>query len=445
MDKKWEEMTREERQEAMFAGWVSPPGAKWDSPEAEKDYKARANRVKDAIQMKKTPDRVPIIPMLGFFPAFYAGMTPKDVMYDYEKLDAAFTKYMLELQPDTHFGLAIPGPGRVLDILDYKLYSWPGHGVAAEHSYQANEAEYMTPDEYDALIKDPSYFFNSIYLPRVIGVMEPMKKLPHLTNIQEIVFVGANMIPYGDPEVQAAYQKMFEAGNEAMKWAGFLGAYEQKMTAAGFPVTAGGFSKVPYDVIGDTLRGTRGIMMDIFRRPEKVLEAIDAITPLMIEMGVQAAKAAGNPLVVIPLHKGADGFLSKEQFEKFYWPNFKALLMGLIEEGCVPFSFVEGSYNTRLEYLAEIPKGTSFWVFDTTDMAKAKEILGKTACIGGNVPSDMLNVSTPERVEAYVKQLIDTCAPGGGYIMSNGVSMDEAKPENVRAMIETTKKYGVYK
>jgi hypothetical protein len=395
--------------------------------------------------MKKLPDRVPVKPVLGFFPAYYNGMTPQEMMYDYDKLAASYRKYTLDFEPDNNPGIGIPTPGRVFDILDYKLYAWPGHGVLPSSTYQCLEKEYMKADEYDDLIQDPMYFFTSTYLPRIFGKLEAFENLRNLADIQEIVSVGPNLIPYGLPPVQEAYKALLEAGSEALKWAGAVGDFNKEMASLGFPGGGGGFSKVPFDVIGDTLRGTRGIMVDIYRQPDKVIEAMEAITPLMINMGVSATQKSGNPLVMIPLHKGADGFLSDAQFKKFYWPCFKKLLMGLINEGCVPLPFVEGSYNTRLEIIRDIPKGTTYWTFDATDMAKAKKTIGQVACIGGNVPTDLLTVGTPQQVKDYAKKLIDTCARGGGYIMANGVAADDAKPENLKAMIDFTKEYGVYK
>ena len=450
MEKQWQEMTPAEKQEALFARWLSPKDPegndlKFQSPAAEKAYKERATRFKDALQLKKTPDRVPVLPMLSFFPTYYAGVTPREAMYDYEKLAKATKKYMLDFEPDVNSGIGIATPGRVFDILDYKLYAWPGHGVSPNHTYQCLEKEYMLADEYDALIQDPSYFFANTYFPRIFGSLQGFKMLPNLSTMQEMPFVGPNVIPFGLPDVQAAYKALFEAGAEALKWVGVVGAFGNEMATLGFPGGSGGFTKVPFDVIGDTLRGTRGIMVDIYRQPDKVLEAMEALTPLMINMGVSATQMAGNPLVMIPLHKGADGFLSDAQFKKFYWPNFKALLMGLINEGCIPFSFVEGGYNTRLEIIRDVPKGTTFWTFDTTDMAKAKKALGDVACIGGNVPTDLLAVGTPQQVKDYVKNLIDTCAGGGGYMVANGVAADDVKPENFKMMIDSTKEYGVYK
>ena len=48
----------------------------------------REQRVRDAIQLK-VPDRVPFVPMLEFFPAYYAGITTEQAMYDYDKGFAA--------------------------------------------------------------------------------------------------------------------------------------------------------------------------------------------------------------------------------------------------------------------------------------------------------------------------------------------------------------------
>ena len=444
MEKKWEELSSAEKRESLFNRWLSPADVEFVSPEAEHSYKERVTRLKDAIELKKSPDRVPVFTNVGFFPAAYSGMTPQDAMYDYDKLYAAWKKYILDFEPDAHLGLGIPGSGRVLEILDYKLYSWPGHGVSPNYSYQCNEAEYMTADEYDAFIQDPSYFFNSTYLPRIFGALEPFKMLPNLTSILKIVFVSPTLIPFGFPEVQNAFKALMEAGTEALKWGGFVHAYDKEMTELGFPNLLGGFTNVPFDVIGDTLRGTKEIMADMYRRPDKLLQALEVVTPLMIKLGASIAKMHGNPIVFMPLHKGADPFMSDEQYRTFYWPTYRKLLMGLINEGCVPLSFVEGGYNTRLEVIKDLPKGKAIWWFDKTDMGKAKEILGDVACISGNMPIDLLSVGTPNRIKDHAKKLIKIAGRGGGYIMMNGAVIDNVPPENLKAMIDATKEYGAY-
>jgi hypothetical protein len=449
MEKKWEEMSSDEKQEAQLQKWLSPKDPegndlKFQSPQAEKAFKERATRLKDAIQMKKRPDRVPVFTIYGFFPAVYAGFTPQEVMYDYDKCNMAWKKYVLDFAPDGHIGPWVPGPGKLFDILDYKLYKWPGHGVSPEYGYQCNEGEYMKADEYDAFIDDPSNFYSNIYLPRIFGALEHFTT-PGITDVLEMYGAGLNFIPFGLPPVQAAYKALLEAGNEALKYIGVVGAYNNELAAAGFPTFWDGPAKAPFDMIGDTLRGTKGIMVDMYRQPDKLLKAMEVMTPLVVKNAMAGAKVGGVPIVAVVMHKGADGFLSDEQYKKFYWPTFRKVLMGLIAEGIVPFCFAEGGYNSRLEIIRDLPKGKVIWWLDRTDMAKAKKILGDVACIGGNVPPGLIAVGTPQQVKDYTKKLIDTCAKGGGYILGNGTVMEQAKPENLHAMIDTTKEYGVYK
>lgn len=444
MEAEWNTLSPEQKRERRFEMWLSPQGIQFVSPEAEAVYKARVTRFRDVIELRKTPDRVPVVPFAGFYPAFYSGYNARDVMYDYEKLVAAWTKFVLDFEPDAYVGAWVPGPGPMFDVLDYKLYNWPGHGVSPDHTYQCLEAEYMKPEEYDALIEDPTDYWLRTYMPRICGALEPFSMLQPLREVVEMAFLGFTMIPFGLPPVQAAFEKFLEAGREAFRWAGVLAQADAAAISAGFPNCAGGASKAPFDVIGDTLRGTRGIMMDMYRCPDKLLEALDRITPLMIKWGVSGANMNRHPIIFIPLHKGADGFMSDEQFRTFYWPSFRKVLIGLIEEGIVPFLFAEGGYNSRLEVIRDLPKGTTVWYFDHTDMARAKEVLGDVACIMGNVPIALMQTGTPEQVNEYCKKLIEVAGKGGGFILANGAVMDQAKPENIRAMVRCAKEYGVY-
>ncbi len=444
MEKQRETMSLDEKQQAMFQKWLLPEGVTFLSSETEKLYRERINRVKDAIQLRKLPDRVPVVPTTGFFPVLYGGITPEESMYDYEKCYAAFKKYTLELEPDAHLGLFNSCPGRVFDILDYKIYVWPGHGTSPHHTYQCVEGEYMKADEYDALIQDPSNYFRGVYLPRIFGKLQPLTKLSPLTGILMMPLTGPFLLPYGLPDIQEAYKALMEAGAEALKWATNMAAFDREMAGLGFPNLFGGATMAPFDAVGDTLRGTRGIMLDMYRQPGKLLQALETFTPLLIEMGVSTSRHSGNPIVMIPLHKGADGFLSDSQFKTFYWPSFRKLLLGLVNEGCVPYAFVEGSYNSRLEVIKDLPAGKVIWAFDQTDMVRAKDILGNTACIAGNMPITLLTVGTVQQIDDYARWLIETVGKGGGFIMAAGAVIDEAKPENVKAMINATMKYGIY-
>ena len=217
-------------------------------------------------------------------------------------------------------------------------------------------------------------------------------------------------------------------------------------TGSGCTISKGGaFAKAPFDTIGDTLRGTQGVVMDMYRQPDKLFEALDVITDLTIDATITAVNNSGGIMAMFPLHKGADGFMSDKQFDRFYWPSLRRVILALIDEGIMPMLFAEGSYTARLETVNEFPRGAVMWLFDQTDMARAKEVLGDRCCITGNVPASLISTGTAQEVKEYCRNLIETCAPGGGYILSAGSSVTSAPPENLRAMMEAAKEYGVYK
>ena len=105
----------------------------------------------------------------------------------------------------------------------------------------------------------------------------------------------------------------------------------------------------------------------------------------------------------------------------------------------MPYLFAEGAYGTRLETIADVPKGRTVWQFDHTDMRRAKQILGGVACIQGNVPLTLLQLGTAAEVKAYSQDLIQAVGPGGGFILDVGAVVDDAKAGNVEAMIQAAK------
>jgi len=441
-EKKWEDLSWEEKREERFKKWLSPD-IKFKSPEAKKAYKERLTRFIKAFKLEE-PDRVPCLLPAANFPLYYAGITLETAMYDYDKLCWAWRKFLHDFDMDTFFGPGMVPSGRVLEVLDYKLYRWPGHGLSSNvSSYQCVEAEYMKADEYDALIKDPSNFWLRIYMPRVFGAFEPFRKLPPFTTIEEIVIMS--FIPYGMPDVQAAFRALLAAGRESVKWVKAVADVSLEALQAGFPAIMGGFAKAPFDTLGDTLRGTQAIFTDMYRQPDKLQEAMNKIAALTLDSALAAASASGVPVVMMPLHKGADGFMSVKQYQTFYWPTLKKVVMGLVNEGIVPILFAEGSYNNRLEIIKELPRGAAVWYFDQTDMARAKKVLGGTACIVGNVPTSLLMTGQPREVKEYCRRLIEVCGKGGGYILAGGANIDEGNPDNLRAMMAAAKEYGVYK
>ncbi len=413
--------------------------------EAEKLYQEREKRFDDVVALR-VPDRVPIMVSWGFLPALQAGMTIQEVMYDPEKLWTSQWDFTHKFQPDMEqnpYGLRFLGP--VLDALDFKQLKWAGRGLGPNTSYQFVEAEYMKAEEYDWFLDNPSDFIIRRHLPRICGRLKGLEVLPTLHNfITYYMGIPFGLIPFTSPEVTDALNALREAGNEAIRLASYSRRFAEKAKEEGFPLQFGGMTQAPFDTLGDFLRGTKELMLDLYRRPEKVIKTCEKLLPYMFDLAVGPARASGNPRIFIPLHKGLDGFMSLEQFNKFFWPTLRELMVAMINEGLVPIPFFEGNCESRLEIIKDIPAGKACYKFEATDMLKAKKVLRDTVCIRGNVPLSILATGTPDQVRQYCKKLIDTAGKDGGYIMDSSTGLDDAKPENVKAMFQFTKESGVY-
>jgi hypothetical protein len=445
LENNWSTLTKEEKREQRLKNYINPPpGTTFRDAKAEKLYHERVSRLL-AANMCQKPDRVPVSLPLGSYPAYYAGYDFKRVMYDYRAAREANLKFMWDFYDymDSYMGgMAVSGPA--LDIMDNINYAWPGHGLSDNATtFQFKEASYIRANEYDKYIHDPSDFIFRVLTPRMIRAMEPLQYFPSLNGTRALPL--EQVVPFARPDVREAYRKMIAAGEELEKQQQENMLFLQECLAAGFPLRRVGNGIAPFDLIADLFRGTQGISFDMYRQPEKVLEAIDVITKLEIPRLIDQVNAVDGHSVSFPLHKGDDRFMSRDQFEKFYWPSLKKVVDALIAEGIMVSLFAEGAYNQRLDYLGDFPKGWVTWLFDQTDMAQAKKKVGSTCCISGNVPASLMVTCTPQQVKDYCRNLIETCAGNGGYILAGGCHATETKnPDNFRVFMEAAVEYGTY-
>lgn len=437
----WNSLTPEEKRKLRLDAWVRGDGIRFASPKARAEYTARASRFRDALELKRTPDRVPVAGLGGAFVYRRAGIPQKATMYDrWAEASKAVIQFHKDFQPDSTAATFMMS-GASMELLGQTNMKWAGYGLPDDVQYQYLEQEYMKAEEYDHFLLDPSDFVLRCFLPRMYSSLTGLRRLASFGS--EGIQIGARFLPpFMDPEVQKTFQIMKRAAELSLKPAKISMKMANKILGMGFPRLFMGFGAAPFDVVGDTLRGTRGIMTDLYRCPDKVLQACEKVLRLTAVPDIPLGEP---PLIMMPLHKGDDTHISRAQFEKFYWPTFKQLMLNMIQEGLIPAPFAEGTYNQRLDYLTELPKASTLWFFDRTDMHKAKDILGGHSCIMGNVPITLIATGTPEQVKACCKDLIDYCGRGGGYILCSGTQLDDAKEENVRAMIDFTKEYGVYR
>lgn len=388
--------------------------------EKEKLYQERLERYTIAMECGK-PDKVPICLGIGEWVVKYTDTNLQEVFYDLNKSNSIVDEMLSDFDVDIFGGGPCLWSPPMFDAMGSKLYKFPGIGLDENSTFQYNEEEYMKAEDYDDFIANPTEWLATNFLPRISD-------------------------EFAEPGSYRATVALIKSAAAFAMQAGTMAAAWEKWTREHGVVGQGtGFTKAPFDTLGDALRSMKGILLDLRRRPEKVLAACEAITPHNIKQGVSGPGADKRFPCIAPLHRGAYPFLNPHQWEKYYWPSLKATIEGLWAQGKRMLFFAEGDWTPYLEKIAELPEKSIIFQIDNTDAKKAKEILGGRFCLQGGVPTTLLTYGTPEEVKEHVKRTIDELACDGGFILNpGGVVMGDAKKENIYAMIEAAREYGVY-
>jgi hypothetical protein len=411
-----------------------------------KEYAERDNRINEAIAMK-VPDRVPFQLFVGYFAGRYCGIPFSSAYYDSAKWRAANIRTITELEPDVYWAQTAALSGKAMEILGPLQFRWPGFNVAPNFSHQVVELGPMKAEDYEALLSDPSDYIVRTYLPRAVESAAPLAKLSPFRSLFYSMGMASYLAQFTQPDMAAMLENFRKAAELQAKWQTQDLDFDGYMAGLGFPSyqTSRIMAGSAFDMISDFLRGMRGAMLDMYRLPDKLLEACNMFCKQTLNM-IKASPAPEDgsvKRVFMALHRGSDGFMSLPQFEKFYWPTLKKVLLALIDAGWTPCPFFEGTWDQRLEYLRELPRGKVLCHFAKTDPEKAKAVLGGHLCFMIDVPGFLLQAGTVSEVEDYCRKLINVCGKDGGFIMT-ATALDEARPENVKAMIDITKSCGRY-
>jgi hypothetical protein len=408
----------------------------------EQLYEEREKRVRDVIE-NKVPDRIPLTAHLNV--CQYSGIPNSAAYYDPIGYKRAVRKATLDLEPDM-CNAGLPMPGKALEVMDVQNRQWPGGPLPPDYGYQFLEKEFMKEEEYDIFLNDPTDFMIRYFLPRMFGALKPLTKLPPLGVTLQGLEGFTPM--FTTPEFLKMARALHKAGRETARFRKIIGDSYEELAVLGFPafahVGAGGAGGAPFDTLSSFYRGMQGAMIDMFRRPEKLLRACD----LILEQHIANAKPAdpkmrGNPKRTgIPLWRGDKVFMSDKQFERFYWPGLKKALQATIDLGYVPVPFFEAKFGDRLEHPLELPKDKVIASIEYVDAVKAKEILKGHTCLFVRIPLSS-KVWSLQEVEDFTKDLIDKCGKGGGIIVEVRMP-DKGGPEEFKKLMNTLREYGRY-
>ena len=380
-------------------------------------YREKFDRIQNAIHLKPV-DRPPVAFEHDILSARYTGITAKEYFYN-PKLGNL--KYLETNKSFDFDGVFFPfaGLGTLAKLVDLKFLNFPGSGgVPDDRMYQFIEKTYMEAEDYTAFLADGTKFFGKKLLPQLMGLFQK--------NWLSFSFSLLKLLS----KINSFTKNLTKTLNQ--------------LETDGTVVFCGsltGYSGAPYDYLADFFRGLRGISRDIHKIPDQVKLLASKFEPYMVLVAKLMAEATGSKNIFMPLHRGDANFLSLRQFEEFYWPSFKRLLLDLIDLGYVPMPSFEG-YWTKDHFELfrnELPKGKIIFNLDgPTDIFMARDILAGHSCIMGNVPHQLLVIGNPDEVKSYCRKIIDIFSEG--LILAPGIGLPEdAKLENVRALVEVAK------
>jgi len=367
-------------------------------------------RVNKHVNLQK-PDRVGIAPFGEFYYARLEGMTIAEVLMDPWKADEAFEKGFKR-----HGGLDMAEVGFLLamymnpipDMFSTFYLDWhlPGREFPPEAEPNLNERSrdnpLMTEKDYDLILKDGFHRFFSF---RRAGVSDLGLMMAAAAQSPAIV----------------------------QKW------YEQYKV----PTMVDGSISEPFGWLS-RLRGTTNFLLDLRRYPEKVLEVLDIACDGLIAAGLALADMVQAKTIILGALGAAD-MISPQMTAKFQLPFLVRAANAAVERGLRIQYHFDTNWTPLLPELKALPPKSGFLHLDErTDIVQAKKILGDHLCLLGNIKPSQLTFGKVVEIENEVKRIIDNCAGNGGLIISAELASDN-KFELVDAMVQTTKKYGVYR
>ena len=402
----------------------------------------KEERIAKAILLQEA-DRVPFAPMTNAFFMMGYGISTYDAMMDFRNIIPGVRNYISDYDPDGVFLAGLYGI-KTLETLGTEFIHWPGAtcDLPLNSPFQHTDGTYLLDDEFGEYILDPTHFTLTKLMPRKHKNLKGLSKLNFRETFDTCFFNDLTIL--ADPEVREAVDTLMQAAKYQKERAGQLAEVIGVIAGEGCPLLAQGTMCVPFDAYADSARGIIRAVEDTMEFPDELEEILDKIAEMNVDRILDMYKARGVKRVFIPLHCGVDEFMSPAAYERFYWPGLKKSIDGIIDRGMEPWVFCEGNYNTRLDVISDVPKGKVIYCFEKVDIRRAKETVGKVACICGTVPTSLLSFGTPEQVERATKEQIDILAPGGGFIMNSSIIIDNARHENMRVWRDTTEKYGKY-
>jgi hypothetical protein len=209
----------------------------------------------------------------------------------------------------------------------------------------------------------------------------------------------------------------------------------------GYPVMRGASATPPFETLCGG-RGMNNFFMDCYKIPDKVKAVQDKMMESIRKKVEQISPEKYVMGAWVGGWRGASNIVNQKIWDKLVWPYMKELAELLISKGKIPIMHLDASWDRDIERFKELPAKTIILNTDgMTDLRRARKLLGDHAAFMGDVPVQMLAVSSKEEVADYTKRLLDDLGPQGLFLCPGCDAPATAKFENMAAIYETAQKY----
>lgn len=345
--------------------------------------------VQDALH-RKEPKYVPNVINATTGPLAYKGLKAIDLMENTDALAEGMTALFDEMHVDASSILGITVSPKIMQAFDTIENKFGPDGNTIEHVQLAP----MKDDEYPELIENPNKLVVEKLLPR---------KYPTL---------------FTDRENAKKSLKLY-AEDRVLTFMHAASAIKQRLLdkyGVDSILNMNERFETPIDIIFDYFRGFRGTLTDLRRRPKEVKEAADILWEIRCLPAM--AKSIENPdkfgfeCCHIP------AYMSVKQFDELFWPHQKQQIMRLVNAGSKAYIVMEGRWEKIWHHFLELPKDSCVLHVDDYDFIKANEVLGEHQILVGGLKSADVRLKSFDQIKDDVKRVIDTCAPGGGFLFT---------------------------
>lgn len=370
-------------------------------------YTRRARRIEHALTFQPV-DRVPFILSGWAWAPTAQGMSMAEFSANPESAITA----SLDTLDDLDAVAEVDGINNIFPgCFPYSLAeaSWsrvaiPGFELGENELWQVREAEVMSEEDYDYIIDYGWQAYLDVILPKVRNTA--------LQAIHE-PWVQENMITLPD-------------------------RYRHR----GFVPVSYGATTIPFEPLSSG-RSMARFFRDCYRRPEKVKQVLDIGIEFYKSYPVALAGLTGVPAMWVGGWRAASEMVAPKIWNELVWPYYVQLIEALHAAGIRCVLHFDSNWDRDVPRFLELPKGSCVLSPDgTTDLRRAREILGDHMPVFGDVPAALLSAGTPADVRAYVRDLIRDLGRTG-LVMTNGCDMPFNTPKaNAEAMLLATHEFG---